>query len=204
MNLNESFRYLNFLDDMFQKASRSILNEEHCLKTYKHHMIKKVVPEENDINEEVEVEEYPSNDSVLLFIKVLIEEKEGISQAIFKAKNSLDFDLDSAIATNKFRQMASKNIGSMLRYKPSKSKEFGRGYKFNVEGNQSPYTYEIEVEREYAYDVGNAKNLMKQYSTKADETSLLIEQAMVNTTVQFNPKFNVNDSFDDIMEEFNS
>ena len=38
--------------------------------------------------------------------------------------------------------------------------------------------------------------------SKADKVSAEIDAALINTQVEYEPPFNVNDSFDDVMEEF--
>lgn len=38
--------------------------------------------------------------------------------------------------------------------------------------------------------------------TAADKTSAEIDSAMINTVVDYNPVFDVNDSFEDVMSEF--
>ena len=90
----------------------------------------------------------------------------------------------------------------MLRYTPTKRVEQGRDYKFNVEGNQTPYIYEIEVVSEEAYDKTGAKTLMREMISKADEVSAAIDAAMINTKVDYEPVFDVNETFDDVMTDF--
>lgn len=38
--------------------------------------------------------------------------------------------------------------------------------------------------------------------TAADTNSTLIDMALINTKVDYEPKFDVNDSFEDVMESF--
>ena len=90
----------------------------------------------------------------------------------------------------------------MLRYTPSKKVEQGRDYKFNVEGNQTPYIYDIEVVTEEAYNRTVAKKTMRDMISAADKTSADIDAAMINTVVEYVPMYDVNESFDDVMAEF--
>ena len=89
-----------------------------------------------------------------------------------------------------------------MKHSAGKSTEQGRDYKFNVEGNQVMYYYEIEVESSEAYDRAKAKELMRDMIAKADENSTLIDAALINTMVDYAPKFDVNDNFEDAMETF--
>lgn len=202
MNLKESFRYQNFLDMMMRAASASIQQRDHCLKVTKTHLRSKANPDASDVTETVEGEVFFANDDVVAFMAWLVKEREKLTTAIGAAKASIGFDIDAAIETNKFRQTVNGSIKSMLRYTPTKRVEQGRDYKFNVEGNQTPYIYEIEVVSEEAYDKTGAKTLMREMISKADEVSAAIDAAMINTKVDYEPVFDVNETFDDVMTDF--
>ena len=203
MNLKEAFRYQNFLDTLMTDASYSIQNREHCLITTKKHLRSKANPEAVDTEEIVDAGDFYSNDIVLGFMQYLIGEREKLSTAIGEAKMSLGFDLDAAVATNKFRQRLSNSVRSILRYTaPKKRIEQGQDYRFNIEGNQTPYIYDVEVTVEAAYDTASAKEVMRSVNEKADKVSAMIDAAMINTTVNYNPTFDVNDDFNDVMERF--
>ena len=202
MNLKESFRYQNFLDMMMRAASASIQQRDHCLKVTKTHLRSKANPDASDVTETVEGEVFFANDDVVAFMAWLVKEREKLTTAIGAAKDSIGFDIDAAIETNKFRQTVNGSIKNMLRYTPTKRVEQGRDYKFNVEGNQTPYIYEIEVVSEEAYDKTGAKTLMREMISKADEVSAAIDAAMINTKVDYEPVFDVNETFEDVMTDF--
>lgn len=202
MNLKESFRYQNFLDMMMRAASASIQQRDHCLKVTKTHLRSKANPDASDVTETVDGEVFFANDDVVAFMAWLVKEREKLTTAVGAAKASIGFDIDAAIETNKFRQTVNGSIKNMLRYTPTKRVEQGRDYKFNVEGNQTPYIYEIEVVSEEAYDKTGAKTLMREMISKADEVSAAIDAAMINTKVDYEPVFDVNETFDDVMTDF--
>ena len=96
--------------------------------------------------------------------------------------------------------MIAKSIDRMLtRYKAKKSTERGVGYKFNVDGDQTEYYYDVEVSHEENFDRAAAKEIARKLITKADDQSSSIDAAMVNTMVDYQPPFNVNDSLEDIV-----
>jgi len=183
-------------------ASASIQQRDHCLKVTKTHLRSKANPDASDVTETVEGEVFFANDDVVAFMAWLVKEREKLTTAIGAAKASIGFDIDAAIETNKFRQTVNGSIKNMLRYTPTKRVEQGRDYKFNVEGNQTPYIYEIEVVSEEAYDKTGAKTLMREMISKADEVSAAIDAAMINTKVDYEPVFDVNETFDDVMTDF--
>lgn len=202
MNLKESFRYQKFLDFMMQEAVDSLTNPDHCLIVTKQHHRKKSNPDAEDFVETIETESFFANDAVLSFMQWLVTEKTALSIAIEKAKTNAGISLDASIEANKFKQRVCAAIKYMLRHMPKKTIEQGRDYKFNVEGNQTLYYYDVEVESKEAYDKVNAKEIMRQMITSADTTSNEIDAVLINTIVDYTPKFDVNESFEDVMESF--
>lgn len=202
MNLKESFRYQNFLENMLAYAGNSLTDREHSLTITKNHLRKKANAEAEDMIETVDVGEFFKNDDVLKFMTMLVEERSKLTNAIGKAKASIGFDLDAAIETNKFRQTVANRVKTMLRFTASKRTERGTDYKFNVEGNQTQYYYDIEVEANEAFDRSVAKDTMRKLILEADKVSAEIDSAMINTMVEYDASFNVNDSFEDVMTDF--
>ena len=195
MNLKEAFRYQNFLGQIMSEAGNSLTKQEHCLTTTKRHLRNKANPEAQDMQEEVDFGEFYKNDDVLDLMLLLVDEREKLSTAIGKAKASVRFDIDAAVETNKFRQIVVLRAKSMLRNSASKRIEQGRDYKFNVEGNQTQYFYDIEVETADAFDRARAKDVAREIMSKADVASAEIDAALINTQVDYVPPFNVNGSF---------
>lgn len=202
MNLKESFRYQNFLENMLAYAGNSLTDREHSLTITKNHLRKKANAEAEDMMETVDVGEFFKNDDVLKFMTMLVEERSKLTNAIGKTKASIGFDLDAAIETNKFRQTVANRVKTMLRFTASKRTERGTDYKFNVEGNQTQYYYDIEVEANEAFDRSVAKDTMRKLILEADKVSAEIDSAMINAMVEYDAPFNVNDSFEDVMTDF--
>lgn len=202
MNLKESFRYQSFIGVLADNARRSIEDSEHCYKITKKHLRSVANSDANDEEEVVEVDEFFHNDDVLDFLRFIVGERAKLTKAIDNAKKSLEFDIDAAVETNKMRQATHNSIRRMLRATPNKRTETGFDYKFNVEGNQTSYRYNIEVVKELNFDADKAKKLMKELIAEADEASTKIDEAMITTKVDYEPPFDVNDSFEDVMEIF--
>lgn len=202
MNLKEAFRYQGFLDGMMHAACGSIVQSDHCLTVKRVHHCSKVNDNAEDFEEQVEVEKFFLNDDVIRFAEFLTVEKDKLTTEIGKAKATVGFDIDAATATNKFRQELNSAIKSMMRYIPRKRIEPGYGYKFNMEGNQVQYRYDVDVESEIAYDKDKSKTVMRGVISASDKTSADIDAAKINTVVNYDPPFDVNESFEDVMTEF--
>lgn len=199
MNLKEAFRYQNFLDSTMRTATSKISSTYRALKVTKKHLKSKANPDAEDDVEEIVNEDSYSNDELIELIKTLVDEKKDVSEAIGKAKAAADIDIDAAIEANKFRQQAASAIRTMLSVKESVTTEQGRDYKFNVEGNQTPYYYEIEVSKSEAFDRVGAKATMRTLIDDSDRVSTSVDSILINTQIDFKPRFDVNDSFEDIV-----
>ena len=203
MNLKEAFRYQNFLDRMFGAAALSIQKREHCLTQTRNHLCSKVNPDATDFEEEVKVEEeFFANDDVIEAMLFMIGEKEKLTIAINNAKQLIGLDIDAALAVNKYRQQFNSAVAFMMRFKPCNRVETEIGHKFNVAGDPVDYKYDVEVTSVESYDKDAAKKAMKEIISEADKTSSEIDAAKVNTKVEYAPVFDVNDSFDDVMNAF--
>ena len=154
------------------------------------------------MTEVVEDGEFVPNDTVLAFMAHLIDEREKLSIAIGKAKASVGFDMDAAIETNKFRQSLNGSVRQMLRQVGTKRKTKEVDYKFDINGQQVPYRYDVEITTTENYDKEAAKALMRATIAKADEVSAAVDAAMINTVVEYEPPYDVNESFDDVLEAF--
>lgn len=202
MNLKEAFRYQNFLNNIMDHAANSVMSPQHCTATTKTHFKNKVNPDAQEVTEEVRVDDFYPNDDVIRLMEQLIEEKDHLTKAISQAKNSIELDLDAAIETNKFRQKLNSAIKNMLLYKSKTYNEQGRDYRFNVEGNQTPYFYDVEVEVKEAFNRDESKAVMRDVITASDKVSAEIDAALINTQVNYEPPYDVNDTFEDVMETF--
>ncbi len=202
MNLKEAFRYQSYLDRIMSRACSSIIRPEHCILTKRLHKKSEVNPEDADIEEVVDVDEFIKNDIVVSFIENLIEQKEMLSIAIGNAKRGLPQDVDAEIEANKFRRKAVSALKYMLENKPKKSKSNGTGYRFNVEGNQVPYTYTIETTGEELFNRKADKAMARRLATDADKISETIDSYMVNTEVFYTPPFDVDEDYEDVIADY--
>lgn len=202
MNLKESFRYQKFLDGLMRSAASNLQNPCHSLKTTKVHLRHAVNSEAEDMTEVVQDGGFVPNDTVLDFMAHLIDEREKLSIAISNAKQSVGFDIDAAIETNKFRQTLNSAVRQMLRHVGTKRRVKESDYKFDINGQQVPYRYDVEITATENYDKAAAKKLMRETITKADEVSAAVDAAMINTVVEYKPLYDVNETFDDVLDAF--
>ena len=69
-------------------------------------------------------------------------------------------------------------------------------------GEETAIILNDEIVETDAYDRKGAKELLKKLASESDVVSNHIDRIKVNTIVNFTPSYNVNDTFDDAMNEY--
>jgi hypothetical protein len=202
MNLKESFRYQKFLDSLMNSACAYLRNPDHYMQTTEKHMRSKRNPDAVD-EEKVIQKECPFQISdVVAFMQWLISEKEELTTKIGRAKAFLANDMDAMVESNKYRQRVSEYLSVMLNNKPGTEVTQARDYRFNNEGNQMAYLYDVEVTKTVTYDATAVKNLARSLLTRADEVSSEIDAKMVNTSVDYRVILDINLDFEDAVTHY--
>lgn len=204
MNLKESYRYANYLDGLLNTAYTYLRNKGFVTTTVEEHLRKQSNPDVE--NETIEVQkpfdvEFKPND-VINYVIGVINEKEKLSDAIAKSKTTTEINIDNAIAANKIKHGFVSVLNGMVGIKPSETTTTGKAYKFDINGEQKPYFYEICKTTCIDYNRTDARNLIKKYLKETDDISAKLDSIEINTTVEFNPLFDVNTSFEDSVVEY--
>ena len=199
MNLKESYRYANYLDGLLSTAYTYLRNKGFVTTTVEEHLRKQSNPDVE--NETIEVQkpfdvEFKPNDVIDFVVKV-IEEKEKLSESIAKAKDTTDVNIDNSIAMNKKKQGFVSVLNGIADIKPSEKVVNGTGYKFNQEGNQVKYFYNVKQITSIDFDRKNIRNLIKKYAKETDDISTKLDLIEVTTNVEYDPLFNINDNFEE-------
>lgn len=205
MNLKESFRHLSNMDELLNEGTSYISNRTRALSVVRKHLCNKANKEADSYDEPVVQEGAQFKpDDVIRFMQLVVVEREKLAKAIGVAKKGTKIDIDAATEANKARRALAKSLRDMLKFSGSMRKEKGTGYKFNAEGNQMPYSYDVEVVTTEAFDRDAAKKALRELLQKADEVSQEIDTLKVTTEVEEYPVpvFDVNDSFVEAMEAF--
>lgn len=201
MNLKESYRYANYLDDLLNKASSYLRNDKFVTTTKQEHLRSKVNSEATD--EVIDVQkpydvEFTPNDVIDFAVKVLAE-KEKLADAIAIAKANAEINIDTAIALNKKKQYFANTLEALSNIKPRQRTTSGKAYRFNINNEQVPYTYDIEETTTIDFDRNDVRNLVKKYLKETDEISAKLDTIEINTQVLFECSWDVNDNFEDIV-----
>lgn len=201
MNLKESYRYANYLDRLLITADTYLRNKGFVTTTEQNHLRSKANPDAQD--EKIEVQkpydvDFTPNDIINFVVKV-INEKENLFSAIADAKATTEINIDNAIAINRKKQSFVNTLKTLSDLKTNEKVVSGSDYKFNQEGNQVKYFYNITEVTKIDYNRLDVKKLIKKYLKETDEISEKLDEIEITTQVNFTPLFDVNDSFEDLV-----
>ena len=201
MNLKESYRYANYLDGLLSTAYTYLRNKGFVTTTVEEHLRSKSNPDVE--NETIEVQkpfdvEFSPNDVIDFVVKV-IEEKEKLSEAIAEAKSTTEINIDNAISMNKKKQGFVSVLNGIADIKPSETKTTSKSYKFDINGEQKPYVYDVNRKTSIDFDRTDVRNLIKKYLKETDEISSKLDLIEITTQVDIEPRFDVNDKFEELV-----
>jgi len=199
MNLKEAFRYQNFLDELLGTAYSYLNNKNFVVSTVETHLKSQVNPDAKD--EVIEVQkpydvDFTPNDLIDFVVKV-INEKEKLSNIISDAKMRTEIDIDVAIALNKKKQGFARVLQSLSNIKSGEKVKNASDYKFNTDGNQISYYYKINEVTKIDFDRNDVRGLYKKLLKETDEVSTKLDSILINTELDFDPNWDINDSFEE-------
>lgn len=203
MVLKEAYRYQKFLAGLIHSAEYYLYKKEFVTTVEQYHERKKSNPDAE--NEKVQKEnltkssvDFTPND-LLMAIPKLLEEKENLAIAINKAKQTVEFDIDAMLAMNKLKQKFVEVLSNMNSHKSCEKTITGKGYKFNINNEQVSYVYDIVEKTTIDFDRNTVKALIKKYSKEADNVSTNLDRIVLTTNVDFDPKYDVNDTLEELL-----
>jgi hypothetical protein len=202
MILKESFRMQNHLSELSGQALLFLSERDNVMKVKEEHLRSKSNPNAQDETIEVLRPTEMVPDKVIALYLDILSEREKLSAAISKAKNSADIDIDSAISINKEKQYAIRQFKGLARLKSSESTTAGRDYLINTEGNQTPYVYTVKAVNTIDFDRESLRGMIKRLQRESDEVSSKIDLINVTLEVDYTPKYDMDESFEDAYEKF--
>lgn len=204
MTLKEAFRYQNFLTMIFDSVLCNLNHSNACSITETHLRSK----ENPDAGDE-KIDKTPKRafdckvDQLICLANFLIDEKDRLSRAIAETKYRNCQFMDADTSVNAARRQLQTKLSSICRCKPEITEASGTAYRFNVEGNQVPYTYKVIREIALDFDKPAAKEMSRNLAKQADEVSASIDRLMTTVDVSactgFIPAFDPSDSLDDVI-----
>lgn len=206
MNLKEAFRYQNKLQRLMEEAQGILNRDRNVTKVANTALRHKVNPEaEDETTLELPDTEYAEQiTEIAVFLMFLLGERERLSAAIRAAKQNMDMDFDGEVSLNAKRQEIAgifRHMGE-IRCSENLYPGAGVGYKFNAEGNQVSYRCDLKKVTTINFDRNKVRAYASGLSKKADAVSAELDKRMVNTEVDYEGPFDVNDTFAEVLRQY--
>ena len=200
MNLRESFQYMNFLDGKLEDIEWKLRDTKNVVTIKETHMKSASNPNFQDEDKTIEPDIEFEAVQLIDFMDVIMKEKTELSKAIHEAKNKAEVNLDHAISLNKAKQKQAIILKRLIDLKTKEDEKRETAYMINNEGNQVPFYYPVKKVATINYDRNKVKARYKAIKKECDEMSTLIDKIQINTEVVFDPKWDVSDTLDDMLE----
>lgn len=204
LTLKKSFEYQNYLNRMMSAVEGYLIQESNTTTTIQKHMRSKA--NSDAVDEEIILPKNNPSDytvnQMVDFLMVLLNEKEALAKAIDDAKAGTEINLDSSVSLNKHRQTIMHVLESMSKIKPTESINSGYGYKFDVNGTQVRYLYDIKSVKTIDFNRDTVKALVKKLNKDSDAVSEQLDLIQIQTKVNFEPQFELTDSIEDAMAKY--
>lgn len=205
MNLKEAFQAQNKISDLLNHITDYLSDSDNVMTITEKHLRSKALAGQHDETVDVSRKDEDAFDvgRLLDIWQKLMEEKERLGAAIGKAKADMTFNLDAAVDSNKARRSFLIMLQGLANRKSSHElmKGSGNGYVFNNDGNQTSYCYDIDRIKTIDYDRNKVRAMVKELNRISDETSIKIDEALLQTKVDFTPKFDLSGENQFILEE---
>ena len=200
MNLRESFQYMNFLDGKLEEIEWKLRDTKNVVTIKETHMKSASNPNFQDEDKIIEPDIEFEAVQLIDFMDVIMKEKTELSIAIHEAKNKAEVNLDHAISLNKAKQKQAIILKRLIDLKTKEEERRETAYMINNEGNQVPFYYPVKRVATINYDRNKVKARYKAIKKECDEMSTLIDKIQINTEVVFDPKWDVSDTLEDMLE----
>ena len=205
MNLKEAFQAQNKIGELMSYINRYLSDSDNVMTITEKHLRSKALAGQQDDTVDVsrKADEGFDVGRLLGIWQELMEEKERLGAAIGKAKAGMGFNLDAAVDANKSRRAFLSMLQELANRKSSHElqKGEGRGYVFNNDGNQTSYCYDIDRILTIDYDRNKVRAMVKELNRSSDEVSIKIDEALLQTQVDYAPKFDLAGENRFILEE---
>lgn len=207
ITLAKSFEWSGYLQDLMNNAVRVLTTKEMITEIKEEHLLSKSYSEATD---EINIKDKPyvfeknngevfTVNNILAFYLDLESELVKLTKAINKAKCSGDIDFDGLVTINKSKRTTLNTLTKMSNTKSSERKIVGYGTKFNEEGNQVKFAYDIKEIATIDFDRNKIKHLLSKYRKETDEVSEKIDSLKLSIMVDYSPTYELKESFEEAL-----
>lgn len=204
ITLKKSFELQNYFNYLFDSTLNILSYSDNITTTEQKHMRKKVYSNaEDEIIIKPKINDYDFTVMDLIdFASEIQSEINRLTVAINKAKHSDKNDFDGMIAINISKRKLLTRLEAMYDIKSKSLKRTGQAYKFNEEGNQVTYTYDIEEVTTIDFDRNAVRSIIRRLRKELEDYSNEIDTMQIHTMVDFDTIYEIGDKLEDAIEKF--
>ena len=204
ITLKKSFELQNYMKGLLNSALSALASTDNITITKQEHMRKKSY--ENGEDETITKPKRPDFSYEVMelvdFTCDVQNAMDKLTAVINNAKHSGTKDYDGMIAINNRKRTLLNRLNTMAAIKPSEVIKFGQGWKFNGDGNQVSYSYDIKETTTIDFDRNAVKAIISRIRKELDETSADIDLMQLETMVDFDTIYEIGDSLEDAVEKY--
>lgn len=204
ITLKKSFELQNYLKTLFDTALMVLSYDDNVTEVKQEHMRKKVLADaEDEVIVKPKSNEYEFDVNTLInFVCYIQGEMASLTTAINYAKQESKADLDGMIATNNQKRKLLRRMVSMASIKAKETMTKGTGVKFNGEGNQTTYSYDIKEITTIDFDRNKVKAIASRLRKELDADSTAIDKMMLDVCVYYDSIFEIGDDLEEAVAKY--
>lgn len=208
ITLKKSFEVQNYIGRLIEEGISIMSYNDNMTITTQEHLRSKALAEAADETVvKPKSKEYDfTPDELINFVWFLNKEREKLTSEINKAK--LDDErteeyYDTYIATNNKRRRLLSALTALTGIKKSKDEiRHGTGTKFNADGNQVSYLYDIKESTKINFNRDNVVSMTQSLRDEINSYSEYIDYMQINIMVDYDYPLSVGVSFEEAISEW--
>lgn len=206
ITLKKSFELQNYYKSLFESALSILYDHNNVTVTTQEHMRKKAYAEaENEIIIRPKSVEYSFTPNELIkFAEYIQNEMEKLTSEINAAKKSSKNDFDGMIAINNQKRRLLSRLVSLAGIKSRESMVDGVGKKFNDEGNQVSYFYDVREVTTIDFDRNMVRSIIGKLRKELDDASTTLDKMQLEVLVFYVPIFDIGDDLEEAIGKWKS
>lgn len=208
ISLKKSFEYKNYFKNLFNECCSLLIDDSFMTKTIEEHYINKVNKDEDDKVENIislkrNIYSFITPNQLIDFVIYINNECNRLSEAITAAKTREPLSrYDTLITKNSQDRDLLYSISATNKIKSKEEFSVGSGRKFNIDGEQVTYDYDVKRIKTIDFDRNETKKLALKLRSECNSTSEAIDLLLVQNLVEFDTIFETGESFEEAFERY--
>ena len=205
MNLKKSLELQNYLSEL-QKEATDKFYSKFMMNVQRHHYISAVNADVKDYTETIDDSlktecNFVTPNQLIRFAEYVMNQRVLLMGAIAEAKSEGQ-SYDLLIAQNSERRTQLVHFEYLQKLKGVEFKHRNEAYKFNVNGEQVSYEYDIKDVTTIDFDRNMVKSIVTKLRKECEDVSETIDRILIMRDVDFECIFDIGDTFEDAVAKY--